>query len=131
MRLSDIKGERVFDVIADITEPVINIAQDDKITLFRREQPPKGMTARAFAVKKIAKNVPLLLKAHKHDISTILAAIKGQTVDEYLAGLNMATLSVDLLELLNDREFVDFFTSATQTMASSGSASETTEAPAQ
>ena len=131
MKLSDIKGERVFDVIADITEPVVNIAQDDKITLFRREQPPEGMTARTFAVKKIAKNVPLLLKGHKHDISTILAAIKGQTVDEYLAGLNMATLSVDLLELLNDREFVDFFISAMQTMASSGSASETTEAPVQ
>lgn len=131
MKLSDIKGERVFDVIADITEPVINIAQDEKVTLFKRENPPEGVTARAFALQKIAKNAPLLLKKHKSDISTVLAAIKGQTVDEYVAGLNMATLSIDLLELLNDQEFVSFFTSAAQTMGSSGGASETTAAPAQ
>ena len=125
MKLSDIKGERVFDVIADITEPVINIAQDNKISLFHREQPPEGMSAREFAVKKIAKNAPLLLKGHKRDITTILAAIKGQQIDEYIASLNMATLSIDLLELLNDKEFVDFFTSATQTETVSGSVSET------
>lgn len=131
MKLSDIKGERVFDVIADIIEPVSNIAQDNEITLFKREKPPEGVTARAFALQKIAKNAPLLLKKHKGDISTVLAAIKGQTVEEYVAGLNMATLSIDLLELLNDQEFVSFFTSAAQTMGSSGGASETTAAPAQ
>ena len=129
MKLSDIKGDRVFDVIADIIEPVANIAQDKEITLFRRETPPDGMTARAFAVQKIAKNAPLLLKRHKADISAVLASIKGQTVEEYVSGLNMATLSVDLLELLNDKEFVSFFTSAMQTADMSGSASETTAAP--
>ena len=131
MKLSDIKGERVFDVIADIIEPVTNIAQDKEITLFKREATPEGMTARAFAIKKISKNAPLLLKRHKGDISTVLAAIKGQTVDEYVASLNMAALSIDLLELLNDKEFVSFFMSVDQTTGSSGDASETTEAPAQ
>lgn len=128
MKLSDIKGERVFDVIADIIEPVTNIAQDKEITLFKRETPPDGMTSRAFAVQKISKNAPLLLKRHKGDISTILASIKGQTVEEYVDGLNMAALSIDLLELLNDKEFVSFFTSAAQTMDLSGGASENTEA---
>lgn len=131
MKLSDIKGERVFDVIADIIEPVTNIAQDKDITLFKRETTPDGMTARSFAIKKISKNAPLLLKRHKHDISTLLAVIKGQTVDEYVASLNMATLSIDLLELLNDQELISFFMSAAQTTGSSGDASETTEAPAQ
>lgn len=131
MKLSDIKGERVFDVIADIIEPVTNIAQDKEITLFKRETPPEGMTSRTFAVQKISKNAPLLLKRHKGDISTILASIKGQTVEEYVDGLNMAALSIDLLELLNDKEFVSFFTSAAQTMDLSGGASETTTDPAQ
>ena len=131
MKLSDIKGERVFDVIADIIEPVTNIAQDKEITLFKREATPYGMTARAFAIKKISKNAPLLLKRHKGDISTVLASIKGQTVEEYVAGLNLATLSIDMLELLNDQEFISFFTSAAQTTGSSGGASETTAAPAQ
>lgn len=129
MKLSDVKGERVFDVIADIIEPVANIAQDKKITLFRRETPPEGVAAREFAVKKIAKNAPLLLKGHKKDICKVLATIKGQSVEEYVASLNMASLSVDLLELLNDKEFVDFFTSAVQTADVSGAVSEATEAP--
>ena len=102
-----------------------------RITHKKTWKPPEGMTARAFAIKKISKNAPLLLKRHKGDISTVLAAIKGQTVDEYVASLNMAALSIDLLELLNDKEFVSFFMSVDQTTGSSGDASETTEAPAQ
>lgn len=131
MKLSDIKGDRVFDVIAEIIEPVANIAQDEKITLFTKERPPEGMSARSFMVQKITKNVPLLLKEHKHDISTILATIKGQTVEEYVAGLNLAQLTVDLIELMNDQEFLNFFTSATQTKKQSGSVSGNTEAPEQ
>ena len=38
MRLSDIQGERVFDVIADIIDPIANIAEDDAASaMFRRE----------------------------------------------------------------------------------------------
>lgn len=130
MKLSDVKGERVFEVIADIIEPVSSIAQDKEITLFKREEAPDGLSSRSFALQKIAKNAPLILKRHKRDISTVLAAIKGQTVEEYVAGLNMATLSIDLLELLNDKEFVDFFTSAAQTADVYGGALEPTKDPA-
>lgn len=126
MKLSDVKGERVFDVIADLIDPVANIAQDSEITLFKREKPPVGVSPRSFALQKISKNAPLLLKNHKHDISVILATIKGQTVEEYVSGLNMAGLSIDLLELFNDREFVSFFTSVEKDENSCGSASEST-----
>lgn len=130
MRLSDIKGDRVFDVIADLIEPVANIAQDPEITLFRREAIPNGMTARDFAVKKILRNAPLLLRRHKTDISTILASIKGVSAEEYLASLNMAQLSVDLIDLLNDAEFANFFTSAARTLTPFGDASGNTAVPA-
>ena len=39
MRLSDIQGDRVFDVIADIIDPVANIAEDDDAaSFFKREK---------------------------------------------------------------------------------------------
>ena len=39
MKLSAIHGERVFDVIADIIEPIANIAGDEKASaMFRREK---------------------------------------------------------------------------------------------
>lgn len=131
MKLSDIKGERVFDVIADLIDPVQHIAQDKEITLFKREKAPKGVAARDFAIQKLMGNVPKLLKRHKRDLSVILATIKGVPVDEYVEGLNLAQLSVDLLELMNDAEFINFFTSAAKTTSAYGSPSGNTEAPVQ
>lgn len=129
MKLSDIKGDRVIDVVADLIEPVANIATDKTVTLFKREKPPEGMTAREFAVQKIRKGAPVLLKEHKADVVAILAAIKGVSPDEYAEGLNMATLLRDCIELMTDGEFLSLFTSAMQTGQPSGSASENTEAP--
>lgn len=128
MKLSDIKGDRVIDVVADLIEPVSNIALDESVTLFKREKPPEGMTAKDFAIQKLRSGAPVLLKSHKADVVAILAAIKGVSVEEYTAGLNMATLLQDFVELLTDSEFLDLFTSAAQTGQPSGSASETTTA---
>lgn len=127
MKLSDIKGDRVIDVIADLIEPVANIAADKSITLFKREVPPDGMSAHDFAAMKIRKGAPVLLKTHKDDVVSILATIKGQTPAEYAENLNMASFVLDAIELLSDSAFVDLFTSAARTDESSGSASGNTE----
>lgn len=129
MRLSDIKGDRVIDVVADLIDPVASIALDESVTLFKREKAPDGMTAKDFAIQKLRKGAPVLLKTHKADVVAILAAIKGVTPEEYTDGLNMLTLLQDFVELLTDSEFLDLFTSAAQTGQPSGSASETTAAP--
>ena len=48
MRLSDIKGDRVFDVIADIIAPIANIAADETASaLFKSGKLPDGMNAKA------------------------------------------------------------------------------------
>lgn len=129
MRLSDIKGDRVIDVVADLIEPVSNIALDESVTLFKREKAPDGMAAKDFAIQKLRRGAPVLLKTHKADVVAILAAIKGVTPKEYTDGLNMLTLLQDFVELLIDSEFVDLFTSAAQTGQPSGSASANTTAP--
>lgn len=128
MKLSDIKGDRVIDVVADLIEPVANIATDKEVTLFKREKPPEGMDAREFAVQKIRKGAPALLKGHKEDVIAILATIKGVSAQEYADSLNLAVLVSDMIELLTDSEFLNLFTSAAQTVQPSGSASENTEA---
>lgn len=130
MKLSDIKGERVFDVIADLINPVANIAQDKVARrLFTKEAPPAGVSPKNFAIQKIMRSAPVLLKQHKNDLATILAIIKGVPVEEYLATLNLAQLTVDVLDLLNDEAFLRFFISADPTAMESGEPSETTEVP--
>lgn len=127
MRLSDIQGERVFDVIADIIDPIANIAEDDAASaLFKREKLPEGMTAKQFATQRARKALPALLKGHKGDIIAILASIEGVSTDAYKDALNLVKLMRDATELLSDEAFGALFISA-QSGNSSGSAQENTE----
>lgn len=112
MRLSDIKGERAIEVIGELIDPIANIAEDkDASALFRREKLPEGMDARAFVVSRLRKGLPILLKNHKSDIVSILAAIEGVAPAEYAANLDLGKVFIDLTDLLTDKEFMAFFTS--------------------
>ena len=124
MRLSDVKGDRVFDVIADIIDPIANIASDETASaLFKREKLPDGMTAKAFLLERARKAIPALLKVHKSDIITVLATIEGVSADDYRASLTLAKLMQDTAELLTDEAFGELFISA-QSGTSSVSAQE-------
>ena len=126
MRLSDIKGDRVFDVIADIIDPIANIASDETASaIFKREKLPDGMTAKEFLMERARKAIPALLKGHKNDIITVLATIEGVSADDYRASLTLAKLMQDTAELLTDDAFGELFISA-QSGTSSGSAQENT-----
>lgn len=127
MKLSDIKGERTLEVIADIIDPIANIAEDETASeLFRREKLPEGMTAKQFLLKRARKAVPALLRGHKGDIITILSTIEGTSPEDYTGALNMVKLFKDCTELLTDEGFTALFISP-QSGTPSGSASESTE----
>jgi hypothetical protein len=126
MKLSDVKGDRVFDVIADIIDPIANIVEDEKASaMFRREKLPEGMTEKQFVTQRARKALPALLKNHKGDIIAILASIEGVSADAYKGALNLVKLTRDTVELLSDDAFTAFFLSA-QSENSSGSAQENT-----
>ena len=109
MRLSDIRGDRVFDGVADITEPLCNIATDENASyLFRRSEVPEGMGKEEFALSKVRKAVPALMRSHKDDLCAILAAIEGVPVDEYRDGMTMATLLKGVYEILTDEDLMAF-----------------------
>jgi hypothetical protein len=109
MKLSDIKGDRVLDVIADIIEPIANMVQDkDVAAMFKREAVPEGMEARDFFAKRMCKGLPVLLKSHKADIIAIMAAIEGVTPEQYAESLDFPKLFTDVMELVTDGAFLDF-----------------------
>lgn len=128
MRLSDVKGERTLDVVADIIDPIANIAEDEVASeLFTRKKLPEGMTPQKFLLQRARKAVPPLLKGHKKDVITILSTIEGTSPKEYTGALNLAKLFKDCVELLTDEAFEELFISA-QNETLSGSAPESTEA---
>lgn len=110
MRLSEIKGERVFDVIADIIEPCCNIASDkEAAALFdTSEKKPDGMTTAEYAMARVKRSVPKLMRSHKEDLVTILAAISGEEVDEYRESLTMQKLIQGIYEIVTDEDLLAF-----------------------
>lgn len=112
MKLSDIKGERVFDVVADMIEPVANIASDKEAMGLIKNFHGKDRKELLARAKEIA---PKILKGHKRDFVTIFAALEGVSTKEYLAKLNMPKLITDLIELLTDESFGELFTDAQTT----------------
>ena len=131
MRLSDIKGDRTLEVIAEIIDPIANIAEDEEASaMFKREKLPEGMTAKKFLMNRVRKYLPVLLKVHKSDIIAILSAIEGVSTEEYNGSLNLVKLVKDCTDLLNDEAFMELFISA-QSESKSGSAQENIEAPEQ
>ena len=131
MRLSDIKGDRTLEVIAEIIDPIANIAEDEEATyMFKREKLPDGMTAKKFLMKRVRKSLPVMLKGHKADIIAILSAIEGVSAEEYAGTLNLVKLVKDCTDLLTDEAFMELFISA-QSENKSGSAQESIEAPEQ
>ena len=112
MRLSDIRGERVLDVIADMAAPVINIASDKEAVAFFERRPPKeGQTPHEALAERMKVAAHVLMKGHRDDLVAILATLDGVTVEEYVEGMTLGSVLMDVFELLTDEAFEDFLSS--------------------
>lgn len=113
MKLSDVKGDRTLDVIADLIDPIANIAQDkDVAKMFKREKVPEGMEANEFFAQRMRAGMPALLRGHKRDIIKILATIEGVTPEKYAEEMNLVKLIHDFMELVTDETFLGFLASS-------------------
>ena len=124
MKLSDIKGERTFEVIAAIVEPVANIAEDGDVAAALKAR-TKGEPAKQFAAK-MRSALPLIVGKHRDDVVAILSAINGVKPEEYMEGCTLSSLIGDVYEILTDGEFLAFLSSQ-PTGDGSGTSSESTE----
>lgn len=115
MKLSDIKGETAIEVLADIIDPIAKIMADNNV---RKEYAKSKLHA-----------IKYVIKDHSTEVIEIMARINLKTVEEYRESLNLVTLPVQLLEILNDPDLMSIFQSQSQTEeTSSGSVTENTEA---
>ena len=130
MKLSEIKGEAVLDVIADLIAPISNIAIDKEASeLFSRKPLPANMTVGQFMLLRAQKAIPKLLKEHKNDVIDILSTLAMEPKEEYLKKLTIAKLISDTVDVLTDECIAGLFFSARTNEAeeTSGSARENTE----
>ncbi len=128
MKLTEIKGERAIDVLAEIITPIGNIAADESAAdLFRRRPLPKGMSVRAFAMQRISAGLPALLKTHKADFVKILAEIKGEDEADVVETMTLISLIDDVTDMMTDDLLRTFFGFAQIGQTSSESVSKNTE----
>lgn len=120
VKLSEIKGEAALDLLADIMEPLVEIASDAEVKT-------------AFRAKKKVEGIALSIKKHKRAVIKILAALNQQSVAEYIQTVNVVTLPVTALQIINDPDLVSLFTSQSpkKPETASGSATENTGDDAQ
>lgn len=138
MKLSEIQGDRVFDVIADIIDPIATIASDEEaMKLFDSSDKPEDKTPWEYFVQRARTAVPVLMREYKNELCVILASLNGVTKDEYVNGvrnpdydpnadpddedfekkeseyliwpLTVPKLFSDVLDLVTDSSFVSFF----------------------
>lgn len=107
-------NEEKLDLFADLMEPVAAILGDAEVRdSFEKNVPPIRIAA-------------LAIKKHKQEVITILALLDGIPVSEYK--VNLISMPVKLVRLLNTPEAQELFTGAElkSEAASSGSAMENT-----
>lgn len=116
MKLSDYKGDRALDILADIIEPAAAILADNEVRAVFESGRPKLQAVKA------------MIKSHKKEVTEILAAFDGEDPETYKPGL--FTLPIRLIEILNDPDLLAFFEQQGQitTSAFSGSATVNTQA---
>lgn len=125
MKLSEVKGERVFDVMADLIEPLCNLATDKDVkALLKKRNCPKGMNPRDFMLKRVRQAVPSIIRNHKDDAIDILCIIGGIEREEYLKGMTLMSLWEDVMDLAGDEDFVAFLASANIVTGGSPSTSD-------
>lgn len=112
MRLSDIKGDKAFEVMADLLDPIGVLAVDEDIL--------------KAAEKSYLKGVQVALRKYPNELKTMLAILDLQDPKTY--EINLATLPRKVLELVNDPDVRVLFTSQGQMTeeTSTGSATENT-----
>jgi len=110
MKLSEIKGTRNLEIIADIIEPLGKIAMDDRYKGVFPLKPAKDESPQTTVIKFILKEIPHLLKGHQQDVAQILATIAGIPVEE----MTIISIVKGIKDIYYDSSFLELFTSAAQ-----------------
>ena len=96
-KLSEYKDDEALDLLADIIVPASTIFADKQVK-------------DAFKSQNKLKAAKVVIKNHKKEIVEILARLDGVSAEDYHC--NVFTLPVVVLQILQDKELVDFFSSA-------------------
>jgi hypothetical protein len=103
-KLSEFKDDEAMDVLAEILEPASNLIGNPNFKTAIRGDKEKGIKKNRLQAVKIA------IKENREDIVKIMAILNEKPVEEF--HYNLLTLPKMMLEIFNDKELIDFFSSS-------------------
>ena len=95
MKLSEIKGDKAFEVLADLITPIKVLAVDDDIKEASKESYLDG--------------IQVALRKYPKELKTILALLELEDPDKY--EITLASLPVKVMEVVNDPDIQSLFMS--------------------
>lgn len=98
MRLSEIKGDKAFEVLADLIDPIKELATDEDIKEANKDSYISGLQ--------------VALRKHPKCIRDILAILDLEDPATY--EISLATLPIKAMELMNDPDLQVLFMSQSQ-----------------
>ena len=121
MKLSEISTERAADVLCELTPLVDSIITDEDLmqslsAVVSREQTEEMSVGQKLLLvsAKAGKIVQILMKKRRAEMFGILAVLNEKTPDQ-IASQNMLITMMQVRDLANDRELIDFFKSCRNT----------------
>ena len=121
MKLSEISTERAADVLCELTPLVDSIITDEDLmqslsAVVNREQTETMSVGQKLllVLSKLGKIVPILMKKRRAEMFGILAVLNEKT-PEQISAQNMLVTMMQVRDLVNDRELIDFFRSCRNT----------------
>lgn len=108
-KLSEYKDEEALDLLADLLEPAETIFSDKDV--------------QSANSKSMWKAVKVAIKKHKKEVMEIMATLDGVPVEDL--HINVLSLPIKVMEVISDKDLVNFFVSQSQNMESTSSGSVT------
>lgn len=108
MKISQMTTDQAADVLIKIAEPCANVMHDkNTIDMLDGLTKGKGVSTIDYIASNIPVVVSVLLKDHRQDVYSIVAALVGKTPEE-VAGQKIADTIADVKESW-DGDLVSFF----------------------
>ena len=109
-KLSEYKDEEALEVLGNLIEPATEIILDKEVVAKFKQNKLKG--------------IALAIKRHRRAVFCCLAALNGEDEDSYTC--NIVSLPKTILDVINDKDLLDFFGSQGQEMEEESFGSHTT-----
>lgn len=103
MKLSEIKGKEAIRILAALMDPVARIVGNEKVQKIAKSKVPRLVVAKT------------MLEECPDDVIEVMALLDGEDPKTY--EVNLLSLPMKLLEIINDPEVVQLFFSEEQTEA--------------